>query len=238
MTATEDLLSELASLGTDQARKIYLRHGAHGTVLGVSYAHLDRIAKRLRKSRLPGLAEALWASGVHDARALATKVLTADELSARLVDSWVGDIPSRILAADLTVGLAKSGWEGSKTTAERWLEADPAEDLWRSYCGWFLIASLASEAPTLPDSWFGDFLPRIEAEIGSAPNWIRHAQNNALIAIGSRSEPLRDRATAVAGKIGKVSVDFGDTGCKTPDAGPYIAKVWDHKSRKTGAKSR
>ena len=34
-------------------------------------------------------------------------------------------------------------------------------------------------------------------------------------------------------KIGPVDVDHGETGCKTPDAMPYIERIWERKSRKS-----
>ena len=43
--------------------------------------------------------------------------------------------------------------------------------------------------------------------------------------IGIRSPALTERALQVAGKIGKVEVNHGETGCKTPDAAAYIRKT-------------
>ena len=56
--------------------------------------------------------------------------------------------------------------------------------------------------------------------------------NNALICIGVRNPKLQRRAIAVAGKIGKVEVDHGETSCKTPDAVPYIKKTIAHRKKK------
>ena len=53
--------------------------------------------------------------------------------------------------------------------------------------------------------------------------------NGALIAIGARNERLRAEAEAASGRIGIVVVDHGETGCVTPAAVPYIAKIWDRK---------
>jgi hypothetical protein len=57
--------------------------------------------------------------------------------------------------------------------------------------------------------------------------------NNALIAIGTRNDALEARAVAIAVKIGKVRVDHGETGCKTPDAAEYIAKALAYRHKKT-----
>ena len=55
--------------------------------------------------------------------------------------------------------------------------------------------------------------------------------NDAIIAIGARSAALRDKAVASAIRVGKVMVDHGETGCKTPDAVPYIEKIWGRRAR-------
>jgi len=64
--------------------------------------------------------------------------------------------------------------------------------------------------------------------------------NNALIAIGGSIKSLREPALKVAKAVGKVEVDHGKTGCKTPDAARYIEKMVDRASKRTrvtGARS-
>ena len=56
--------------------------------------------------------------------------------------------------------------------------------------------------------------------------------NNTLIAIGTRSKGLHKNAIAAAKRIGRVEVDHGETGCKTPSAIPYMEKTWAHKDSK------
>jgi hypothetical protein len=58
--------------------------------------------------------------------------------------------------------------------------------------------------------------------------------NNALIAIGTRNAKVEKKALEAAKMIGKVEVDHGETGCKTPDAAEYIkkARVWKKSHRK------
>jgi hypothetical protein len=77
----------------------------------------------------------------------------------------------------------------------------------------------------IPDDEFEPWLETIEAGIHGAKNRVRHAMNSALISIGGRSAALEKKAVAAAKRIGRVEVDHGDTGCKTPDAIPYIQKM-------------
>ena len=56
--------------------------------------------------------------------------------------------------------------------------------------------------------------------------------NSALIGIGMRSPAFEKKAIAAAGRIGKVEVDHGETGCKTPAAAAYIRKAAAHQRSK------
>ena len=98
--------------------------------------------------------------------------------------------------------------------------------------GWGLIGQMANLDEKLPDDWFAKRLAQIEKSIHAAPNDERGAMNSAVISIGGRNAALRKLATAAAKRIGPVELDHGDTDCKTPDAGSYIAKMWAHSEAK------
>ncbi|HEX7343423.1 MAG TPA: DNA alkylation repair protein, partial [bacterium] len=80
---------------------------------------------------------------------------------------------------------------------------------------------------------FEKFLTIIEREIHRSKNRVREAMNGALIAIGMRNEKLQKQAIAAARRIGKVVVDHGETGCKTPDAEAYILKAAARSKKKS-----
>ena len=65
----------------------------------------------------------------------------------------------------------------------------------------------------------------LETEIGDERNWVREAMNYALIAIGSRSVSLNQQAAAIAERLGKIEIDYGDTSCQAPDARANLASV-------------
>ena len=83
--------------------------------------------------------------------------------------------------------------------------------------------------PELPDGYFENYLARIEKDLHGSQNRVRHEMNNALIAIGIRNPELEKKAIAMAARIGKVEVDHGETGCKTPDAAAYIRKTLERR---------
>lgn len=58
---------------------------------------------------------------------------------------------------------------------------------------------------------------------------VRYAMNNFVIAVGISYLPLHEEAVYVAKSIGKISVDMGETSCKTLLATSYIQKVVDKK---------
>ena len=81
------------------------------------------------------------------------------------------------------------------------------------------------------DAEFEKHLVTIEQQIHKAGNRTRHAMYMTLIAIGIRNDRLRPLALAAAGRIGKVEVDHGETGCKTPDAAAYIRNAVERQRK-------
>jgi 3-methyladenine DNA glycosylase AlkD len=68
----QPVLKQLEGHGTAQNRKVYARHGAREPMFGVSYANLESMVKQFRTDHEPALA--LWDTGNHDARVLATMI--------------------------------------------------------------------------------------------------------------------------------------------------------------------
>ncbi|MHB1132915.1 MAG: DNA alkylation repair protein [Chloroflexota bacterium] len=219
MATDTGILDELRSLGKEQNRKVFPRHGVTGDLYGVSYADLDRLAKRLKGDH--ALALQLWASGNHDARVLATMIADPARADAALLDGWVSDAENYVLAEAVAGFASKTSLARAKM--EEWLGSPR---LWTAYAGWNMLARLALDDKELPNDYFAAYLPLVERDVHRDRNRLSHAMNGALIAIGTRNENLKQAALAAAGRIGKVHVDHGDTYCKTPEAVPYIEKAW------------
>ncbi|MEZ6197120.1 MAG: DNA alkylation repair protein [Planctomycetota bacterium] len=215
----DEVMKKLRAAGKESHRKTYLRHGVVGEIFGVPYAELYKIQRAIGTDQ--ALAEELWATGNHDARVLAAFIADPKTLAGKTLDSWAKTATNQ-LSLDALSGLASRS-ERAVTHMKKWMGAR-AE--WLSAAGWHLLSSLAMrpDAP-LADEDFAAYLDEIERDIGTAKNRVRHEMNGALIAIGSRGGRLKDRALAIAKRIGKVEVDHGDTACKTPDAITYIAKM-------------
>lgn len=217
--------SHLKAVGTENNRKSFERHGVGKKMYGVARADLKNLAKEITTDQ--DLAEKLWATGNHDSRILATMVADPAALRSGQIDAWskamnnyiIADAFSGLIARSPLAEKKRPGWSRSKTDH-------------LGQVGWNMMASLALGGDGPTNKSFLDELKYIEAKIHSAKNRTRHAMNQALIAIGGRNEALRKKATAAARRIGKVDVDHGDTTCKTPDAIPYIDRIWARKALK------
>lgn len=220
------ILSELERLGTARNRKVYARHGIGGPAYGVSFGDLKKLCRQIRVDH--GLARLLWATGNHDARVLATMIADPQQADGALLDEWAADLDNYVLTDALAAFAGRAPCAREKM--EAWIASD---EEWIGQLGWGVVAQLALHDATLSDDAFKPFIARIERDIHRAKNRVRHAMNNALIAIGTRSDALAAEAVAAARRIGKVEVDHGDTACRTPDAATYIEKARAHRRKHT-----
>jgi len=220
----KDLIQELKSLGTEQNRKTYKRHGVQDELYGVSYAHLGALKKKIKVDH--ELAQQLWKSGIHDARVLATMIADPAQGSS-VVDDWAKDVSGHVITDALATFAAQTSPDPKKI--EKWMKS---KDEWTGCFGWSLFARLARMDGPFSDEALEQYLDTIERDIHQAKNRVKHSMNSAMISIGVRNEKLQKKALAAAAHIGKVEVDHGDTDCKTPDAAAYIRKTAAHAAKK------
>lgn len=211
-------MRELEAMGTAHNRKVYARHGVRGAMFGVSFAHLGKLQKRIRTDA--ALAAKLWASGNHDARVLATKVADAASIPSGTLDAWARDLDNTVVADAFALLAARTPHAAAK--ARKWARS---KGEWTGRVGWALVSLEARGAREVPDAVFEARLGEIEAGIHTAKNRVRDAMNGALIAIGLRGGALEKKALAAARRIGRIEVDHGETGCKTPDAAAVILRA-------------
>ncbi|WP_197455160.1 DNA alkylation repair protein [Stieleria varia] len=218
----KDTLSELRRLGSDGTRQIYLRHGASEPLFGVKFGDLAGLKKRIGVDH--ELASLLWKTGNSDAQTLALMVIDPNQLKSKEIDDWMRGLDYDLLVGMLAGVVAKTRFAITKWT--KWSRAKSESSLVAAYS---LVAHWLKQSPDdVPDTVIEEALKRIADGIHDSPNRARHAMNNALIAIGVFSERHRGSAIRVAEQVGKVTVDHGQTGCKTPDAVKYIAKSVAH----------
>ena len=232
MATVDEVMKKLEKAGTEQNRTVYARHGVGKNQFVVSFKELRSLGKELHGD--DRLARALWKTGNHDARILATMVADPGTLPEKTAESWVKQIRDYPLADEFAGGLV-SKTPYAKKRMEEWTRSD-AEFI--AQCGWVLLAKMAMEDPDLTQAYLNTYVKRIEKRIHAAPNRARYSMNSALIAIGMRGDPVvHDVALEAAKRIGKVEVDHGETGCKTPDAASYMQKKPPKRAKKRAKKS-
>jgi len=220
-----DVMKRLKRMGTGQNRKVYRRHGVREKMFGVSYANQNMLRKKIGQDH--DLAVKLWATGNHDAMILATMIAEAERADSPLLEKWVKDLDSYVISDAFAGYVGKTRFAQKKM--ERW---GKSKGEWIGRTGWLLLAHIAMRDNDLPDSYFQKQLKTIAKEIHTRKNRVRDAMNSALIATGIRNARLQKIATAAAARIGKVEVDHGETGCKTPDAAAYIARAVRRKKKR------
>ncbi len=220
-----DAMSALEKAGSAQTRKTYVRHGAREPMFGVSFADLKTLMKRIKVDQ--ELALALWNTGNFDARNLAVKIVDPLLMSQKDLDQWASE-ETAPMCHGYVAHLAAEGPHG-RSRAEAWLTSK--SELRRCF-GWLLVGALAMRDEKIPPDWFASHIATIEKTIHAAPNHEREAMNKALISIGGRDAAAHKAALAAAKRIGSVTVDHGDTACKTPSAAEYIEKGWTHSTAK------
>lgn len=221
-TDVASAMEALKAKGKPSAAQTYRRHGVSEETFGVSYADLAAMVKRLGTDH--ELALALWATGIHDAQVLATKIADPEQMTRKEIEEWLKSASHYVITGALADLAARM--PAAEEHACAWIDK-PGE--WISTAGWGVLARLATEH-RLEASLAPMLIERIRKDIHRAPNRTRYAMNDALIAIGGAIQAVRDAALEAARAIGKVEVDHGETGCKTPDAASYIQKMVAHKS--------
>lgn len=221
MTTAAEIMQELKSLGSEQTRKTFARHGAPPAMFGVKVADLKKIAKRIKGDQK--LALELYASGNSDAMYLAGLVADGSLMSKKLLDTWAKSAPWQMIS-EYTVPWVASEHPAAREIALQWIAAKKPQI---AASGWSTYAALLA---TRPDSELDlaeieQLLQQIAATIHQAPDRVRYTMNGFVIAVGGYVKPLLRKAKAIARQIGTVEVDMGDTYCEVPSALGYIEKI-------------
>ncbi len=219
MNLNEAML-ELESLGSEQTRKTWSRHGAAKPMFGVKFGDLTKIQKRVKMDH--ALAVELWKTGNHDARLLACMVADASAVTEKELQAWAASVKDSSTAEALAALASRTSMAAK--LREAWLA-----DAKLRRAGWSLVGHSAKEGNALDETAALGYLKRIEAEIHGAENWTRRTMMYVLIGIGGVSAKTRKAAEEVIRHIGPVAFDPGNTACEFPDALPYIAKIWARK---------
>jgi len=195
MTCAE-LIAELKARANSVNAAGMARFGINpnGT-LGVSVSELRKLARRAGCSH--ELALELWATGIHEARILATIVDRPEWVTRRQMNQWARDFDSWDVCDQACLNLFRYtpfAWAMSA----RWAGAR-REFVRRA--GFALMAGLAVKDKDASDTDFEALLPLIAVAATDPRNMVKKAVNWALRSIGKRNPHLRRAAIAAAEDI-------------------------------------
>jgi 3-methyladenine DNA glycosylase AlkD len=192
------VLRELKEVADPQVRAKMAYFGVQvSKAHGISAPVLHQFAKHIGKDHR--LAQELWATGIHEARILATLIGESDRVTAAEMDRWVRDFDSWDVvdaACCYLYASARPAWNKAATWSKR-----PEEFVKRA--SFSLIAYLAYKDKAAPDARFVRFLRVIEREAHDERNFVRKAVNWALRNIGKRNVRLNREAISSAKRIRK-----------------------------------
>ena len=191
-----EVLSRLRSLQNPAAVQALQKVGVTPrAALGVSDGDLRKLAADIGVDRL--IAQQLWASGIHDARVLASMVDDPARVTPKQMERWVRDFDSWALCDACCVNLFdKTPFAYAKSVA--W-SARKEEYVKRA--AFSLVAALAVSDQKAADNEFLRFIPIIKREAGDDRPFVRKAIASALKEIGRRNKSLKKIALDLAKEL-------------------------------------
>ena len=189
-------LAWLERRGTKRNREGMARYGiVTPKAFGVSMATMAALVRRLRPNH--ELALALWETGWHDARMLATLIDDPPLVTSAQMEKWCHDFDT---------------WAICDTACFKLFDRSPLAwrkvRLWSRRRGEFekraafaLLASLALHDKSAPDTVFLRELPLIEGAAVDGRNFVKKGVSWALRGIGHRNARLHRAAMAVATRL-------------------------------------
>jgi 3-methyladenine DNA glycosylase AlkD len=193
---SEQIIADLKLLTNTQAIEGMARFGIRpAQALGVSIPTLRKMAKEIRRNH--ALALALWDSGIHEARILASMIDEPRVVSAQQMEEWVNDFDSWDVCDQVCGNLFdKTPYAYQK--AVHWCQQEK-EFVRRA--GFVMMAELAVHDKQSPDEAFMQFFSLIQYYADDERNFVKKAVNWALRQIGKRSGRLRTLALQCASDI-------------------------------------
>lgn len=196
-TNTRDqIIEQLHQHASAQAVEGMARFGirpAH--VLGIAIPTIRKMARAIGKNH--ELAQELWASGIHEARILASMIDDPWQVTPEQMEAWVNAFDSWDVC-DQACGNLFDKTPYAYEKAIEWCHREP-EFVRRA--GFVLMAELAVHDKHAFDEAFAPFFLLIKQYATDERNFVKKAVNWALRQIGKRNSQLRIQAMECAEAI-------------------------------------
>jgi len=192
----QTVIAELQSLANPRNVEGMGRFGINvERALGISVVALRPIARRLGKNH--AMAEALWASGIHEARHLAYMVEAPLSVTEEQLERWAPDFDSWDIVDGICGTLiGKTRFVFQK--ADEW-SSRPEEFVKRA--GFVLMVQRAVHDKRAADDVFVPFFSAIEREAWDERRFVWKAVNWALRQIGKRNLALNKLAIETGERV-------------------------------------
>ena len=195
----DEIINRLKTLSDPKAVEGMARFGINPeNTYGVSVPNLRKIAREAGKDH--SLAQQLWASGIHEARILASMIDDPKMVTEEQMESWVKDFDSWDVCDQCCMNLLdKTGFAYRKA-----VEWSNKEEEFGKRAAFAMMACLAWHDKKADDEIFGPFFPVIIREATDSRNYVKKAVNWALRQIGKRNPALNARALETAREIQQI----------------------------------
>lgn len=185
------IVRELAARGRPAAVAGMARYGIRpGKAFGVSIPVLRALAKEVGRDH--DLAIALWRTGVHEARILASMIADPARATPALREAWTRDFDSWDVCDQVCMNLFEDV-PGIAAQALRWSRRD---EEFVKRAGYVMMARLAVSDKGAADASFARFFPAIRRGATDPRNYVKKAVSWALREIGKRRLEPQARALA------------------------------------------
>jgi 3-methyladenine DNA glycosylase AlkD len=195
MMNTDEFVARLRSLARPGDLEGMERFGIPTEhALGIPIPMLRRLAREIGRDH--GMAGELWASGIHEARILATLVDVPEEVTPEQMETWVLDFCSW----DLCDQCCSNLFDRTPYAFRKAVEWSRREEEFVKRAGFVLMATLSVHDKKAEDRVFQRFFPLITRKATDDRPYVRKAVNWALRQIGKRNPALNREAIRVAGE--------------------------------------
>lgn len=228
----EQVMKELESMGSEQTKKIMIKHGTKEPFFGVKIADSKKLSKKIKNNT--ELAKQLYNTGNYDAMYLGAMIVNPKEIDEKTIEDWSTKSNCYMLA-EYALPSVVAHTKYAKHFALKWMDSD--DELVQS-SGWSLYTNILAitKDEELDIQQISEMLDYIKTNIHTQTDRVKYTMNGFIISVGAYVIPLMDKSIEVAKEVGDVYVDMGDTSCKVPNASDYIDKMI--KSNKCGKKRK
>jgi 3-methyladenine DNA glycosylase AlkD len=193
---SDELIAHLKSIANPEDVEEMQRFGIKGDkALGIRIPVLRKLAKAHRNDHQ--LAAALWTSGIHEARILASMVADPEQVTEGQMEAWVNDFDSWDLCDQVCMNL----FEKHPLAYEKAVEWSKREGEFVKRAGFAMMAVLAWHDKTADDGDFEPFFEQLQAGAQDERNFVKKAVNWALRQIAKGRPDLASHCVQLAEEL-------------------------------------